>query len=182
MYCQEYDNDCPSPNGGKTFISYLDSAKFFTPSKLRTQVYGEVISQYLHHMKAIGYSSAHLWACTPEVGMEYVFHRRPDNQVPSTEDRLIVWYEAILDEARNKGVIMSYHKSVGLRTCPYKTPYFNGDVWPGLYEHLLEKYNFSQMKKKLEERSEVSVVLSEHVLFTNLCVTHSLFSPIKKLF
>ena len=157
MFCQEYGFDCPAPNSGKVYISYLDSVKHFEPSGLRSKVFVEVISQYLNHVRNIGYNSAHLWSCVPAEGVEYIFHRRPESTGPPMPDsKLAGWYEKILINASKQGIIHDYTRSQGLHKTPYITPYFSGDIWTTVYEDLLENYKVSELEEELKKREEVS--------------------------
>lgn len=38
LRAQEYGNDCPAPNRGHVYLSYIDSIKVYEPSTIRTQV------------------------------------------------------------------------------------------------------------------------------------------------
>ena len=59
------------------YIAYLDSAHFFRPRHFRTSVYHEILLGYLDYMKKLGYTLAHIWACPPSEGDDYIFHCHP---------------------------------------------------------------------------------------------------------
>ena len=74
---QEYGSDAPAPNTRRVYIAYLDSAHFFRPRHFRTSVYHEILLGYLDYMKKLGYTLAHIWACPPSEGDDYIFHCHP---------------------------------------------------------------------------------------------------------
>ena len=60
--------------------SYIDSVSFFEPRWLRTPVYHEILVGYLANIKERGFVCAHIWACPPTRGSDYIFHRHPREQ------------------------------------------------------------------------------------------------------
>ena len=108
MYVQEYDGRAPAPNSRRVYISYLDSVHFFRPKHLRTDVYHEILIGYLDYVKKLGYLYAHIWACPPSEGDDYIFHCHPmDQRVPKAK-RLQDWYKKMLDRALLERVIVEY--------------------------------------------------------------------------
>ena len=77
MHVQEYGSECKSPNTRRVYIAYLDSCHFFRPRHFRTSVYHEILLGYLDYMKKLGYTLAHIWACPPSEGDDYIFHCHP---------------------------------------------------------------------------------------------------------
>ena len=77
MHVQEYGSECPAPNTRRVYIAYLDSVHFFKPRHFRTSVYHEILLGYLDYMKKLGYTLAHIWACPPSEGDDYIFHCHP---------------------------------------------------------------------------------------------------------
>ena len=42
-----------------------------------------LVSGYLDYMKKLGYTMAHIWACPPSEGDDYIFHcHPPDQKIP----------------------------------------------------------------------------------------------------
>ena len=67
--------ECPShspPNTRCVYISYLDSVRFLTPSCYRSPIYQEVVLAYLAYVKEKGFDTAHIWACPPRKGDDYI--------------------------------------------------------------------------------------------------------------
>lgn len=77
MHVQEYGSDAPMPNTRRVYIAYLDSVHFFRPRHFRTSVYHEILLGYLDYMKKMGFTLAHIWACPPSEGDDYIFHCHP---------------------------------------------------------------------------------------------------------
>jgi hypothetical protein len=46
---------------------------------------------YLDYMKKLGYTMAHIWACPPSEGDDYIFHCHPNEQKIPKPKRLQVW-------------------------------------------------------------------------------------------
>lgn len=108
MHVQEYDGRCPAPNARRVYVSYLDSVHFFRPKQLRTDVYHEILIGYLDYAKQLGYVYAHIWACPPSEGDDYIFHCHPPEQKVPKPKRLQDWYKKMLDRALLEHVILEY--------------------------------------------------------------------------
>lgn len=92
----------------RVYIAYLDSVHFFRPKDYRTAVYHEILIGYLDYAKTLGYCTAHIWACPPSEGDDYIFHcHPPDQRVPKAK-RLQDWYRKMLDKAVMEGVVIDY--------------------------------------------------------------------------
>jgi E1A/CREB-binding protein len=108
MHVQEYGSDCPAPNTRRVYIAYLDSVHFFRPKDFRTAVYHEILIGYLDYVKTMGYTTAHIWACPPGEGDDYIFHCHPPEQKIPKPKRLQDWYRKMLDKAVIEGVVPDY--------------------------------------------------------------------------
>ena len=98
MHVQEYDDKLCQPNRGRVYISYLDSVHFFQPKEYKTAVYHEILIGYLDYCKSLGYNWAHIWACPPSEGDDYIFHCHPVEQKIPKPKRLQDWYKKMLDK------------------------------------------------------------------------------------
>ena len=90
MHVQEYGSECPAPNTRRVYIAYLDSVNFFKPRHFRTSVYHEILLGYLDYMKKLGYTLAHIWACPPSEGDDYIFHCHPP-VITNFDDFSVKW-------------------------------------------------------------------------------------------
>jgi E1A/CREB-binding protein len=131
MHVQEYGSECPQPNTRRVYISYLDSVFFFRPKEMRTAVYHEILIGYLDYAKQAGYQWAHIWACPPSEGDDYIFHCHPPDQKVPKPKRLQDWYKKMLDKGIIERVVVDYkdiYKDAlenGVKT-PIDLPYFEG--------------------------------------------------------
>nr|NVI75997.1 nejire [Cucujiformia] len=91
MHVQEYGSECPHPNTRRVYIAYLDSVHFFKPRQFRTAVYHEILLGYMDYVKQLGYTMAHIWACPPSEGDDYIFHCHPAEQKIPKPKRLQDW-------------------------------------------------------------------------------------------
>nr|NVI76059.1 nejire [Cucujiformia] len=98
MHVQEYGSECPHPNTRRVYIAYLDSVHFFRPRQFRTAVYHEILLGYMDYVKQLGYTMAHIWACPPSEGDDYIFHCHPTDQKVPKPKRLQDWYKKMLDK------------------------------------------------------------------------------------
>jgi len=59
-------------------------------------------------LQIVSYQFAHIWACPPSEGDDYIFHCHPlDQKIPKPK-RLQEWYKKMLDKALNDRVISDY--------------------------------------------------------------------------
>ena len=121
MYVQEYgDGDVKGSLSSSTssshphnrrmvYISYLDSVEYFRPrtadSSARTAVYHEIIVSYLAWVRRRGFVRAHLWACPPQRGNNFIFWCHPQHQRTPSKERLIQWYRSMVAVAQRRGVV-----------------------------------------------------------------------------
>lgn len=139
MYVQEYGSKCPQPNTRRVYIAYLDSVNFFEPKKYRTDVYHEILLGYLDYVKRLGYVMAHIWACPPTEGEEYIFNCHPSDQKIPKRKRLQDWYKKMLDKGKNVGIVVKYNNILqqteeDKSTSAADLPHFEGDLLPKLLE------------------------------------------------
>lgn len=155
LYVEEFNDKCPQPNTRRTYISYLDSVKFLTPSFYRTRVYQEILVAYMDYCKRLGYCATHIWACPPLGGDDYILHIHPPEQKIPRDDRLRKWYESMIEKGKMIGSVISRNTFYDefLNQKKYKRqqsryqlsnlPYFEGDYWTMEIE--------ARMKKKQEK-------------------------------
>ncbi len=65
--------------------------------------------------------TAHIWACPPSEGDDYIFHCHPLEQKIPKPKRLSDWYRKMLDTAKEMNVIYDY--KVSLYSSTYAAPY-----------------------------------------------------------
>jgi E1A/CREB-binding protein len=166
MHVQEYGSECPFPNTRRVYISYLDSVFFFRPKELRTNVYHELLIGYLDYAKRSGYQWAHIWACPPSEGDDYIFHCHPVDQKVPKPKRLQEWYRKMLDKGIIERVVIDYkdiHRDAvenGVKT-PTDLPYFEGDFWPNVLEDCIKETEAEEEKKRREEAEHAMAVANE---------------------
>lgn len=108
MHVQEYGSECPAPNTRRVYIAYLDSVHFFKPRQFRTAVYHEILLGYMDYVKQLGYTMAHIWACPPSEGDDYIFHCHPPDQKIPKPKRLQDWYKKMLDKGIIERIVLDY--------------------------------------------------------------------------
>ncbi|VDD76537.1 unnamed protein product [Mesocestoides corti] len=160
LYVQEYSSDCPAPNKRRVYIAYLDSVYFFQPKQYRTDVYHEILEGYLLYAKKQGFATAHIWACPPGEGDDYIFHMHPPDQKIPKPKRLQDWYRKMLQKAHNERIVADYnniYQDAYDTNCltPTDIPYFDGDLWPNTLEELLKAAEESRRKLREEELTRV---------------------------
>ncbi|KAJ8611648.1 hypothetical protein CTAYLR_007882 [Chrysophaeum taylorii] len=140
MYVYEYGADCPEPNRGRVYLSYLDSVNHWRGAD-RTRVYRELLVSYLEHAKRRGFHAAHIWACPPTKGDDFIFFCHPQDQKIPTKQRLKEWYQSLLEAARARGVVARvstfWDACFEGRSNMLDIPYFQGDYWTDAAEDFL---------------------------------------------
>ncbi|CAL1280153.1 unnamed protein product [Larinioides sclopetarius] len=158
MHVQEYGSDCAPPNSRRVYIAYLDSVHFFQPRQLRTPVYHEILLSYLDYAKQLGYTMAHIWACPPSEGDDYIFHCHPPDQKIPKPKRLQDWYKKMLDKGIVDRVIVDYKDILKQATEDNLTsaaelPYFDDDFWPNVLEDSIKELEQEDEEKRKAEAS-----------------------------
>ena len=159
MHVQEYDSRCPAPNTRRVYVSYLDSVHYFRPKQKRTALYFEILIGYLEYVKQLGFIYAHIWACPPSEGDDYIFHCHPPEQRVPKPKRLQEWYKTMLDLAVQQRVVVDY-KDV-MKDCTDSgiskatdIPYFEGDFWSSTIEDLLKELDTEEEDRRKYEELE----------------------------
>lgn len=105
LYVHEFGDDVTPANRRCVYISYLDSVHFLTPRYLRTPLYHRILNAYLAYAKQNGYTRAHIWACPPLRGDDYIFSHHPRDQRTPNADHLIGWYRTLLAKGVDSGIV-----------------------------------------------------------------------------
>merc|ERR1719320_1493787 len=161
MHVQEYGSECAQPNTRRVYVAYLDSVHFFKPRHFRTAVYHEILPGYLDYMKKLGYTMAHIWACPPSEGDDYIFHCHPQEQKIPKPKRLQEWYKKMLDKGIIERIVLDY-KDIYKQALedniqsPAELPYFEGDFWPNVMEENIRELEQEEeaRKRELQEAEE----------------------------
>ncbi|GFT06941.1 CREB-binding protein [Trichonephila clavipes] len=158
MHVQEYGSDCAFPNTRRVYIAYLDSVHFFRPKQFRTAVYHEILLGYLDYAKQLGYTMAHIWACPPSEGDDYIFHCHPAEQKIPKPKRLQEWYKKMLDKGIVDRIVLDYKDILKQATednlqSASELPYFEGDFWPNVLEESIKELDQEEEEKRKQEAS-----------------------------
>ncbi|KAF8357427.1 cbp-1 [Pristionchus pacificus] len=159
LHVQEYGSKSGSPNQRRVYIAYLDSVHYFEPKHLRTDVYHEILLGYLDYARKLGYTMAHIWACPPSEGDDYIFHCHPTEQKIPKPKRLQDWYKKMLDKGVQEQCVVEYKdiykqaRDDGL-TSPADLPYFEGDFWPNVIEDCIREASSEEAQRKKEENED----------------------------
>ncbi|XP_052796528.1 histone lysine acetyltransferase CREBBP-like isoform X2 [Mya arenaria] len=161
MHVQEYGSNAKFPNTRRCYISYLDSVHFFQPRQLRTAVYHEILIGYLEYAKSLGFVWAHIWACPPSEGDDYIFHCHPPEQKIPKPKRLQEWYKKMLDKALIERIVIDYkdiYKDSIENNVSKVTdlPYFEGDFWPNVLEDVIKEQESEEEEKRKREEAEAA--------------------------
>jgi len=160
LYLYEYGPDCPEPNRNRVYVSYLDSVQYLRPKELRTKIYHEILIQYFDYARRKGFEKAHIWSCPPARGDDYIFYSKPEDQKIPKEARLRKWYQNMLLEAEQRGIVTKTDNLYDLYFGP-KTPrdarlvpYLDGDYFIGEAENVLT--SLTSKKKGDKSKSNAS--------------------------
>ena len=134
MYVYEYGHKCPQPNQRRVYISYLDSVHYLRPKQYRTLVYHEILISYLDYVRARGFHTAHIWACPPQKGDDYILYVHPPDQKTPKPQILRVWYDEMLKRCVERGIVCEYTDIHTEYLADHNNdatvlPYFEGDYW-----------------------------------------------------
>ena len=143
LYLYEHGENNPSPNKRTVYISYLDSVHFMRPRKIRTFVYHEIMIAYLDYARKKGFATAHIWACPPLKGDDYIFYAKPEDQKTPKDTRLRQWYIDMLVKCQRREIVGRLTNMYDLYFSDGKldasaVPYFEGDYFPGEAENIIK--------------------------------------------
>lgn len=152
LYVYEHNEKNPPPNARTVYISYLDSVHFMRPRRMRTFVYHEILIAYLDYVRRRGFATAHIWACPPLKGDDYIFYAKPEDQKTPRDARLRQWYIDMLIEAQKRSIVGKVTNMYDLYFADDKldataVPYFEGDYFPGEAENIIKLLEEGGAKK-----------------------------------
>ena len=143
LYVYEHDETNSPPNHRAVYISYLDSVHYMRPRKMRTFVYHELLASYLDYVRIKGYLTAHIWACPPLKGDDYILFAKPEDQKTPKDDRLRQWYIDMLKECQRRGIVGKMTNAYDFYFADGKNdatvlPYMEGDYFPAEMENIIK--------------------------------------------
>uniref|UniRef100_A0A8D8R2Z9 histone acetyltransferase n=1 Tax=Cacopsylla melanoneura TaxID=428564 RepID=A0A8D8R2Z9_9HEMI len=156
MHVQEYGSECSPPNTRRVYIAYLDSVHFFRPRQYRTAVYHEILLGYLDYVKQMGYTMAHIWACPPSEGDDYIFHCHPVEQKIPKPKKLQDWYRKMLEKGFDEKIVVDFKDILKQAmednmVSVSELPYFEGDFWPNILEESIKELDQEEEEQKKKE-------------------------------
>lgn len=66
---------------------------------------------YVNIFCIFSYTMAHIWACPPSEGDDYIFHCHPPEQKIPKPKRLQEWYKKMLDKGIIERIVLDYKVS-----------------------------------------------------------------------
>jgi E1A/CREB-binding protein len=143
LYVYEHGADNPPPNQRVVYISYLDSVHFMRPRTMRTFVYHEILISYLDYARRRGFATAHIWACPPLKGDDYIFFAKPEDQKTPRDSRLRQWYIDMLTDCQKRNIVGKVTNMYDLYFANESldatvVPYLEGDYFPGEAENIIK--------------------------------------------
>merc|ERR1712071_20476 len=149
----EHDEKNPAPNKRAVYISYLDSVHYMRPRNMRTFVYHEILTAYLDYVRLKGFATAHIWACPPLKGDDYILYAKPEDQKTPKDDRLRQWYLDMLVESQKRGIVGKLTNMYDLYFANPKNdatvvPYMDGDYFPAEAENIIKDIEEGKGNKK----------------------------------
>ena len=159
LYVYEHGEDNPAPNKRCVYISYLDSVHFMRPRRLRTFVYQEILIAYLDYARQRGFATAHIWACPPLKGDDYIFYAKPEDQKTPRDNRLRQWYIDMLEYCQQRSIVGTVTNMYDLYFADEKldatvVPYLEGDYFPGEAENIIKMLEEGGGKKGGGKKNE----------------------------
>ena len=117
----------------------------------------------ISHSLYFSFQTAHIWACPPGEGDDYIFHCHPIEQKIPKPKRLVDWYRKMLDRGQQSHVVYD-HKDI-FRHCTdeeittvTEIPYFEGDFWPNVIEETIKELDMEEEEeRKASEAASVDV-------------------------
>jgi len=152
LYLYEHGDDNPDPNKRCVYVSYLDSVHFMRPRQLRTFVYHEILICYLDYARKKGFATAHIWACPPLKGDDYIFYAKPEDQKTPKDARLRQWYLDMLEDCQKREICGKVTNMYDLYFANEDldgtvVPYLEGDYFPGEAEIIIKDIESGAGKK-----------------------------------
>jgi E1A/CREB-binding protein len=153
LYVYEHDETNPAPNTRTVYVSYLDSVHYMRPRNMRTLIYHEILIAYLDYVRDKGFSTAHIWACPPLKGDDYILYAKPEDQKTPRDDRLRQWYVDMLVECQKRGIVGKLTNMYDLYFADEKNdaavvPYMDGDYFPAEAENIIKDIEEGKSGKK----------------------------------
>jgi len=162
LYVYEHDETNAPPNHRAVYVSYLDSVHYMRPRKMRTFVYHELLAAYLDQVRNKGYNTAHIWACPPLKGDDYILFAKPEDQKVPKDDRLRLWYIDMLKECQRRGIVGKMTNAYDLYFANEKNdatvlPYMEGDYFQAEMENIIKDMEEGKhLSKKPDKASNES--------------------------
>jgi E1A/CREB-binding protein len=158
LYVYEHDEKNPPPNTRTVYISYLDSVHYMRPRQMRTFIYHEILISYLDYVRKRGYATAHIWACPPLKGDDYILYAKPEDQKVPKDDRLRMWYVEMLVECQRRGIVGRLTNMYDLYFSDPKcdatiVPYMDGDYFPAEVENIIKDIEDGKAGKKSSSKA-----------------------------
>ena len=159
LYIYEHDEKNPAPNTRTVYISYLDSVYYMKPRNLRTFVYHEILIAYLDYARKRGFATAHIWACPPLKGDDYIFFAKPEDQKTPKDSRLRQWYIDMLVECQKRNIVGKLTNMYDLYFAPGNldatvVPYLEGDYFSGEIENAIKEVEEGKKKGGSKNKSK----------------------------
>lgn len=153
LYVYEHDEKNPAPNKRAVYVSYLDSVHYMRPRKMRTFIYHEILISYLDYVRKRGFATAHIWACPPLKGDDYILYAKPEDQKTPKDDRLRQWYIDMLVECQRRGICGKVTNMYDLYFANKENdatvvPYMDGDYFPAEVENIIKDIEEGKTGKK----------------------------------